>query len=172
MKSKQIMETNNYGRYELHEFNRDLEKLKDLESSMKKYGFLNAFPLLVFRNNKNKLVIVDGHHRFAVAQKLGITVKYVEEKKDNIPQMYELENAKNAWKLKAYITSFVREGKDNYMALKNYHDETGIPYNLAAAMLLNGTGGGGNYAQKVKTGVFKPGDTRHADKVADIIKHS
>lgn len=164
-----ILETNNYGRFELHEFNRDVRKTRELKASMEKYGWVDAYPMLVVRNGDNKLKIVDGHHRFEVAQSLKVPVKYVEMK--SAPKMHELENARNNWTLNDYVTSFVRSDNEPYIQLYEYHEDTGIPLGLCASMLCDNNAASGNYHVKIKSGKFKVIDSRHADMVGDIIKH-
>ena len=57
---KQILESNNYARFELTAFNRDAEKTKLFEMSMLKHGWIDACPLHVVRTAEGKLLIKQG----------------------------------------------------------------------------------------------------------------
>jgi hypothetical protein len=46
----QVQETSNYEKFELLDFNRDVGKTKQLELSMKKFGFRTCEPLDVMKN--------------------------------------------------------------------------------------------------------------------------
>jgi len=166
---RQILETNNYGKFKLAPFNRDLGNTKSLEESMKKYGFLEGFPLLVKRNGQGKFVILAGHHRFHVAKKLGIPVKYVETKVEiNIP---ELEKATISWNIQNYLESYCREERRAYLRVREYHEETGITLNACISLLAGDSAGSGNHSKIFKAGNYKLGNPAHAALVGDIVLH-
>jgi ParB-like chromosome segregation protein Spo0J len=78
---KKIVNTRNYRLFERDSGeNRplDIKKHKKLMESMKKYGFLEVFPVVVTRNGGDKLIVKDGQHRIAIAEALGLPVYYVE----------------------------------------------------------------------------------------------
>lgn len=165
---KQILETNNYSKFELTEFNRDIGKTKELEESMKKYGFLDPYPLHVSRNGNGKLKIKAGHHRFYVAQKLGIPVKYVESRDE--ASIFELERGTNPWKIKDYLAAYCRQGRPNYLKVRDYCDETGINLQAAISMLAGQDAGSGNHGPAFKMGKYKIKENcSHAAQVRDIV---
>lgn len=167
--ASQIMETNNYARFDLAPFNRQLGNTKALEESMKKYGFISAFPILVKRNGQGRFLILAGQHRFEVARKLGIPVKYVVTKQEiRIPDM---ERGTRHWNLKDYLFSYCREGKEAYLRVLEYYESTGIPLNAALSMLAGDSAGSGNHQRAFKAGTYKLGNPNHAAIVADIILH-
>ncbi len=164
-----ILETNNYNRFDLCSFNRDVRKTKELEESMRKHGWIDAYPMHVVRNGGDKLLIKAGHHRFIAAQNVGIPVKYVESKDG--ATIHELESATNQWSLRDYIDSFIRCGKRPYIELQEFHEATGIPLGLCATMLIGNSATGGKYTDVVKSGNLKIGDRAHAETVGDIVNH-
>ena len=166
---KQILETNNYGRFELHDFNRNIGRIKYLEESMRKHGWIDAYPMHVVRNGNGKLKIKAGHHRFHVARTLGIPVKYVESA-DNA-SIHELEKATSPWVMSDYLYSFCRMGKPAYLKVKEYHEATGIGLNSCISMLGGNSAGTHNFDESFKSGSFQIKDTAHAGIVADIIMH-
>lgn len=163
---KKIIETNNYGKFVVSPFNRDVKKTRWLEESMKEHGWLDAYPLHVKRLENGKFEIIAGHHRYAVAQKLGIPVKYVEGKQE--VSIHELERATNPWKLRDWLDSHIRTGKEHYIALMEYHRKTGIGISQCIS-LLAGYSDGSRLNNLFKDGTFEVGDMTHANIVGDIV---
>ena len=161
-----IMETNNYQKFVLCSFNRDVKRTGWLEASMLKYGWLDAYPLHVKRLLDGKFEIVAGHHRFFVARKLGIPVKYIEENQD--VSIHELEQATVHWSMRDWLDSHVRTGKDDYATLMEFHKRTGISISLCIS-LLSAYAPGGRLNQMFKEGSFELGSIAHARVVGEII---
>jgi hypothetical protein len=163
----QLKETRNYDLFEVNHFNRDVEKVRNLERSMKEHGYIAAYPLHVIKNGGDKLSIKAGHHRFHVARALNIPVKYVVCQDQ--ATIHQLEAATNQWKLSDYLTSYVRTGAENYIPLKQYHEATGITLSQCASLLADESAGSGNQLEDFKAGKFKAGDTTHAAIIAEIV---
>lgn len=68
-----LLSTKDYSRFELCQFNRSVAKTKNLRDSMKEHGFIPAYPIHCTLKG-GKLQIKAGHHRFEVAQELGLAV--------------------------------------------------------------------------------------------------
>lgn len=165
-----VMQTRNYEMFELMPFNRDVEKTEDLEQSMRTHGWIDAYPLHVIRNGGNRFLIKAGHHRYHVAKKLGIPVKFVvcEDK----ATIHELEKATRGWEMHHYLSSYCRLGKDDYIRVKSYCDVTGIGLTNAVSMLGGHSAGTGNFGKAFKDGTFKiKGSSRHAEIVKGIVLH-
>jgi hypothetical protein len=167
--SYKILETNNYSKFELGPFNRDIGNIEDLMVSMKRYGFLSGCPITVKRKSNGKLMIILGHHRFRAAEKLGIPIKYVEEKEDLDPYIIEKPGA--VWNLQDWLTSRFRNNLAPYVAVRKYHTETGIPLNCVISMLAGDSAGSGNHQKAFKNGTYKLGDPTHSNIVKDIVLH-
>ncbi|EHJ49506.1 ParB domain protein nuclease [Solidesulfovibrio carbinoliphilus subsp. oakridgensis] len=161
-----VLETRNYGMFALHNLNRDVDKITKLEKSMKANGWIPAYPMHVVREGGH-LKIKGGHHRFEVAKKLGIPVKYVVC--DDKATIHELEDATTPWDWQDHLTSHVRNGNVNYLKVKKYQDETGIPLTCVVSMLGGNTAGSGNHTKAFKSGTFKVKDTAHLAVVADLV---
>ena len=136
-----IPTTTNYEMFQLLDFNRDVSKTRKLEASMKRHGYINAYPLHVVKEN-GKLRIKGGHHRFFVASKLGLPVAYV-VCEDNA-SIHELEAATTRWSLDDYLTSYVRMGDADYIAIQKYQQRTGIATGLCVSMLGGEMASSGN----------------------------
>ena len=167
--SKKIISTRNYGLFELHSVNRDVEKTKWLRESMMKHGWIDAYPLHVIKNGGNKLYIKDGHHRFDVAQELSIPVKYVIC--NDKASIHEIIKTVNFWSLNDYLTSYMRAGLNDYAAVNNYRNYTGIKLADCVALLSGQSAGSHNKSESFKSGKYKVGDVTHATVVGDIVKY-
>jgi hypothetical protein len=165
--AKHIMETNNYQKFVLAAFNRPIGNTKKLEASMKKDGFWDDEPILVKRNGDGKLIILRGQHRYHVARKLGIPIKYVETQREvNIPGE---EKTKLHWSLKDYLFSYCQRWREAYEKVREYHETTGIPFNACISLLAGDSAGSGNWSQKFKDGDYKLGNLSHSRVVAGIV---
>ena len=165
----EIKQSADYDLFERHEFNRDVKNTKNLENSMRKHGWIDAYPLHVTKNGSGKMKIKDGHTRFTAAQRLGIPVKYV-VCKDSIT-LPEIGTATTPWKLQDYHASFVRSGNPNYVAVKDYCEKTGIGLTNAISMLAGESAGSNNKRDQYIAGRYKVGDRVHADQVGEIVTY-
>jgi len=161
-----ICTTKKYEMFQLLNFNRDVRKTRKLEESMKKHGFIHAYPLHVVKDG-DKLMIKGGHHRFTVAVKLGLPVAYVvcQDK----ASIHELEGATVQWSLTDYMTSFVRLGYPDYMQVQRYCELTKIGVGQAASMLAGELASNNNYNETFKAGKYKVKRTDYAEMVAEIV---
>lgn len=169
MNNDVVYETRDYGRFDLCSFNRDVLRTKKLEESMREHGWISAYPMHCVRNgSNNKLHIKAGHHRFEVARRLNIPVKYVVCSDNAV--IHDLEASTNRWDLLDYLTSFCRLNNEHYLKVKNYHDRTGIPLALCVSVLAGETAGSHNHDTRFKAGVYKvSGNTKNAEALADIV---
>ena len=166
--SEKILITNNYRLFELLPFNRDVKKIKSLSKSMTNHGWISAYPMNVIQNGNGKFKIKDGHHRFEVAQKLNIPVKYVVC--TDSATVYELDKATNKWTLNDCLTSYCRSGKVEYMKVREYCEETGIGLSNALAMLYGHSPGTGNVGLLFRGGMFKINQNcNHAQIVKELV---
>lgn len=165
--AKQILETNNYQKFILSPFNRPIRSTKRLEASMKKDGFWDDEPILVKRSDNGKFIILRGQHRFYVAKKLGIPVKYLETNREvNIPLE---EKTKISWKLSDYLFSYCQMRIDSYLRLNDYHENTGIPLVCCISLVAGESAGSHNRANDFKMGNYKVGNPAHSRVVASIV---
>lgn len=167
--NERIRETMDYDKFQLHLLNREVVKVKRLEESMQKHGWIDAYPMHVVKNGNGKLYIKDGHHRFVVAKSLGIPVKYV-VCRDNAG-IHELQASTVSWTVRDYLQSYVRAGIPSYIAVKEYHEKTGIGVKLCVSMLSGELAASNNKTHAFKTGKFVLGSQEQANKVADIVVH-
>lgn len=162
-----IQESIRYEMFVVNPINRKVEKTEALEASMKKHGFISAYPLHVIRGEDGKLIIKAGHNRYTAASNLGIPVKYVicEDK----ATIHELEKATTPWSLTDYMESFVRAGKPDYRELKDFVESTGLRVSQGASLLRGELAGSHNGMDAFKAGDFVVKTRVLADRIKSII---
>lgn len=165
--SSKLTTTRNYDLFEVCAFNRNVGKLTALKKSMETHGYIPAYPLHCIRNGDGKLRIKAGQHRFVTAKALGIPVVYVECQ--DHAEINELEKATNPWTLRDYVTSFVKTGSQEHLALQEFSDRTGIGISQAASLLVGESATSANQGKKLKEGTYTIGDTSFAEKVGGVI---
>jgi len=161
-----IETTMNYELFQRNDFNRDIKKTRSLESSMRKHGFIHAYPLHVV-TQAGKFLIKAGHHRFHVARQLGLPVAYVIS--EDIATIHELEAATNSWSVDDYLTSFAKMGNPHYVVVREFHRRTGIGSGMCISMLAGELAASGNHLASFKAGTYVVKDPAYAETVADLV---
>src|SRR5208337_399844 len=105
-----ILETNNYGRFILGLFQREAKRIWRLERLFIKYGGMSdQYPVVVTRvEGSDKLKIHDGHHRFVVARKLGMAVKYLEVREEDVISQVDRDAGHKNHSLGDYMFMFAQ----------------------------------------------------------------
>ncbi|MDI6752824.1 MAG: hypothetical protein QME78_00330, partial [Thermodesulfobacteriota bacterium] len=164
-----VLESNNYSKFVLSPFNREVGRTWRLEQSLLKYGWLDEYPMAVTRLPDGKLRIDDGHNRFYSARKHGIPVKYIETK-SQITQA-ERDGTHKNHSLQDYLHGFAQNNYEAYIAVFEYHKKTGIKLNACISMLSGSSAGSGNWRKQFKEGTYRLGDPAHANLVGDLVTH-
>lgn len=165
-KKPQLRNTTNYGMFRRNDANRpvDPRHLKKLRQSMALYGWIPAFPMMV-RSDATGRVILDGEHRFTIAQELDLTVWYVEVSGDyNVPKINE---GAVHWSSVDYGTSYAEQNVRDYAEVIAFASEYSMPITDAAA-ILGGTCTFGNVSKSWKEGTYTIRDRAYARKVAYV----
>lgn len=174
--SYKLCATRDYGLFEIHTLNRNVENTRGLEQSMRKHGFLPAYPLHVVRAASGKLQIKDGHHRFDVAIRLGLQIYYVVC--DDSATLRDINNGVHRWSMRDYFTSFCNakhaDGSNafpEYTKIREYMDATGIGLQASIAMLGGRGAASGVNVSTFESGTFRVIETEHANVVGDVVLH-
>ncbi|AKB64918.1 ParB N-terminal domain-containing protein [Methanosarcina mazei] len=70
------------------------QEREDLENSIRENGFNPAFPVILWKNHD---IVVDGHNRFEICQKLNVEPKIIE-------QEFESREAVKEWMIRAQLS--------------------------------------------------------------------
>jgi len=162
-----IMCTDNYRLFRSSIDNRDLNlpEHKKLEKSMKLYGFLRSCPIIVRRDKSGILIVVDGQHRLAFAERLGLSVWYVEETVDF--DIADLNGTVKPWKFRDYVQNYAKRGYKQYEELLQFAALHQIPLQVATC-LLGGTLTFSNIQLAFRRGDFRIKERSRAEMVVKI----
>lgn len=160
-------ESNKYNDFKLHPLNRDLNthKLKKLIASMRKHGYIKAYPLNVYVEN-DYYFIKDGHHRFIAAKTLGSHFWFAIC--DDTSTIQEINDPVSIWTSGNYFNSFLNAGNEEYAFVRRFMDETGYSLSVTVPLLANQTGTSfNNFRDKISTGKYKVAlNTTYAGTIA------
>jgi len=162
--------TKDYSMFEVHPYNRDIRSTRELEKSMRTFGFDEGFPIRCFRNgSKSKLKVTHGHHRLHVARKLGISVWFIVARND-IP-LFASEASNHQWNVKDFTDARARAGEVPAQAVIAFGEDTGIPLSCSLSLVGGHGASSGKKSRAMKKGTFATGDMQHANAVGSIVKH-
>lgn len=164
-----VQESKQYGNFITSKENRGTNpgNLKNIIDSMKKYGWIPAFPMLV-SEDAGAYTIIDGQHRMVAAQTLGIPVLFVVVEKDHI-EVRDINCAQRAWTVTDFLSSYVNQNTRDYVELADYIKKTHIGLTAAITMFIGNTQSGSNALAQFKSGDFKIKDRETPATVAHIL---
>jgi hypothetical protein len=163
-----IQATKNYRLFHRHEGeNRPLEpnKRRKLKNSMKRYGFLECFPIVCYRDKSGNLIVKDGQHRLTLAEELGLTIHWVETSSDF--DVAIVNSTVKGWTNKDYAHKHATNGIAAYQDILEFSERFKLAVSLSA-MLLGGTTCFQNISGQFYEGTFKIKDRKWAESVAGL----
>lgn len=166
-----IYTTTDYTQFIFAETNRpidiDSDKFKKLRRSVLKYGMLSAFPALVVMQSGKKQII-DGQHRFKLANELKLPFFYVVVEPKQEINIAEINGTQRQWSLSDFAGSNANQGNLEYQFLRNYAEHNKMPLLFAAAVLA-GEVGTSNVRKALIDGTFAVKDVPFADTVSALV---
>ena len=160
--------TTDYSLFIPNPHNRESHDNFKLLESMKKNGFLCAYPIHVATAPGGKFMIVSGHHRFKYAKMLGLPVYFIID--DTPVSVPEMEQTSLSWNLRDQVVGFAREGNAEYQTVLRFQKKHELPLTVAAALVGGVTAGSDSKTRDLKNGVFRRSeDTEHSDRVIGFL---
>lgn len=160
-----IQSTRNYRMFTRTAENRqtDIKKHKALVESMKKYGSLKEFPIVVLPAVNGARPVKDGQHRLTIAESLGLPVHWVEASCDW--DVAVVNSTAKGWQLRDYAEKWAENGQTQYRDGLDFADRHHL--NIGPAFcLLAGTTSLTNIIDDFRRGTFRITDRKWADQVA------
>lgn len=160
--SIKIFYTKDYDSFSLINGNRQLnkQKIRRIENDiLKGLDVLRYCPILVKEVN-NKLEIIDGQHRFAVAKGLKSKVWYIVVEDISLFDIAKINSNTEKWNTNDYINCYAKQKNTNYIELKEFLDKTKYPLSVSLKLLSTGkvgsdAGVANKQAEEFKRGLFK-----------------
>lgn len=144
VKAPKILSTKNYAQFKSHTLNRDTQlggkpKNKKLLKSMMKFGFDPLMSTItVWKDPEDGLYEIGfGHNRFDCAKYLDLPVYYVVSNEKLDPRDDDGSSSKS-WSGGDHVTAFARDGKEDYILLKDLSSEHKLAVNGVLAGILSG----------------------------------
>jgi len=135
---------------------------------MEQSGFLCCFPVVCVRDEHKNLVVLDGQHRLAFAETLGLVVWYIV-----MPDGFDIptvNNTQEKWTTRNFAETYAAKGKKAYQEGLEFADRHGIAVGTAFG-LLAGTSSWTNASSDYYTGNFKIKDRAWAESVGTLYSH-
>jgi hypothetical protein len=156
-----VFQSDNYKSFSFIAGNRPLNEnkikkiIKEIEGGN---DVLQYYPIQV-KVEDNKLLILDGQHRFFISKKLKRAVNYilVHENKTMI-DIAKINSNTEKWSVANYINCYVQAKNQNYIILKKFMDEYGFSVGVCLNMLSNGTSGNATGGSRLLTNHFENGE--------------
>lgn len=136
-----------------------------LRESLKQYGTLPYWPIVVRKNGDRKLHVLDGQHRLHFAKALKLPIYYIEASHEF--DIAVINSTQAPWTFRDYVEKFAEAGFVDYQEALDFSSNHGIPIGKSCAMLA-GTVNDSNVTASVESGNFKVGDRDYADSVAAL----
>lgn len=132
-----LYRTKDYGQFVFTDENRVIRQslLQELEKSIVEHGYYRESPICVVRRD-DKLVIVNGQHRFTVCKNLEIDVLYtiIDGDPSEISKTIRVLNSHaRVWKDEDYLRHFISLGYTPYLRLRKFmlDQDIGLPAALS-----------------------------------------
>lgn len=128
-----IEESTNYKIFTFLGGNRMIDRLhlRAIKRSIQTKNLLKYSPIIV--NDKNQ--IIDGQHRFLAAQELEIPFYFIRANDMDLNDVILLNVSTTRWKLGDYLNTYIEQGNENYMRLKDFQQRHHISLSMAIAYL-------------------------------------
>lgn len=133
--------------------------LAHLEKSIQERNLLHLRPIIV---NKD-MVIIDGHHRLAIAKKLNLPIYYMIDEEANYKEAVKLTAATAPWSVLQYIKCFAMEGKEEYQRLLAFLTKYKLDPKLLNRIL------GGHQRSHAGSTLLRSGEFKFTDKIFQSI---
>lgn len=159
--------TDKYGLFKTLVGNRgtDAHHVERLAKAIEKKNLLEEFPIIV----NEQFEIIDGQHRLMAAAQLGVPVHYKIVRHMDLANTMDINTASKSWGVKDFVNSYVTLENSHYIALKEFAEEFGVSYTIAANLLLGKASDGGHIAETLRNGSFQIQSSHRARKVAEAL---
>src|SRR5690606_32281431 len=132
MKGK-ILQTTDYGQFKIKKGNREINRgtVNRLMKAISKKNMLSANPIIV----NSKLEVIDGQHRLAAAQQLGVPINYVIFNPASLEEIQMLNVNMKPWSSLDFLQSYIAVGKKEYKDFKDFYEKYRYPLYVALNLL-------------------------------------
>ncbi|MFD2566093.1 ParB/Srx family N-terminal domain-containing protein [Pseudotenacibaculum haliotis] len=165
----QIESTTDYSKFATITGNRNLNEKKiqriidDIDNGL---NLLPLCPIIVYKEN-DRLMIVDGQHRFEVSKRCDHPIHYVEGQNLSLQQIARLNSRQEKWTQKDFLRCYIRVGIQDYKILNKVLEEFRIPLTTTMSFLMGNSSSVRNVNDLFKAGEFK---VNHLEETKELFK--
>lgn len=171
-----ILTTSDYSRFDTITGNRVINKKKiqklteDIKAGL---NLLPYCPVIVYRDQDeegfDKLMIVDGQHRYETSRTNGYPVYYVICEQLDLKQIARLNSRSDKWSNADFLKCYIKLGIKDYKTLQEFMSQFGIIYSASIELLMNGNVKSAKNTMEIfRDGEFKVNHLEEAEKVASL----
>lgn len=138
--AQKIFECSDYARFRMINGNRQLNEKKinkildDIDDGT---NVLKCCPVLCVEN-KGRLDIIDGQHRFYVSKKIHSPVYYTISESMSLYDIAKINSNTEKWKSNDYVNCYVQLDNTHYKILQQFLDDYPLPISTAISLLTTG----------------------------------
>lgn len=167
--SVKIYFTKDYSRFKLITGNRNIVPgkvrriLKDIDEGL---DVLKYCPIIV----NHKMEIIDGQHRFHVAQKIKSNVWYIITHEMSVRDIARINSNTDKWRNEDFLKSYTKQENEDYKKLNAFRLQYEFHLNTCVALLMLGKGQShGNNMRNFRDGMFKVNFWEKANLIASKV---
>jgi hypothetical protein len=155
------LKTKNYEIFKFKTNNRDVKHYKRIVESIKKIGYIDAFPILVNSNFE----ILDGQNRFYACRELGLEIAYSiydnMDKSDEV--MIQLNKSAEVWRLESYIKHYAENGNRIYESIRDFDNQYKLGISNTLSICVPNS-----KPKKIKAGILSDLNPKRNDIAVDL----
>lgn len=165
-----VKSTTDYSKFKFIKGNRPIDKrVKKMVRAIKRKNMLADFPILTKANCDGRNQIFDGQTRFEAAKQLKLPVFYIESPHIEIGDVPEANSVQSPWTTRDYLYSWSERGNANYIKIKAFVAEFGLPITISAALLSGRELSNGQIGVSFRSGRLTVTAENYARRVAAFI---
>lgn len=161
--------SSNYSDFKFLPGNRDLneKKVEKIKHQVQKgVDILKYAPIIV----NEKMEIIDGQHRFAVARELKTNVYYVIHLDADLKIIPSINSNSSKWRNVDFLCSYIDLGKGEYSKLAEFTDTYPVNLPTAIKFLHSGDADGRGSIEDFQDGNFKANYLEDAVETCELLK--
>lgn len=136
-----IFFTNEHARFKMLDGNRQLNngKINRIIREINEGNDMLRYYPIQCKENKDRLEILDGQHRFFICRKLNRPVFYILVKEDkSMADIAKVNSNVEKWKNSDFIYCYVQQGNEHYKNLQDFVEKYGINIGTSIKLLRYG----------------------------------
>lgn len=143
-----VMRSNNYDKFKHLEGNRSVgARAEKIKKKIKEVGYIMC-PIII----NEKFEIIDGQGRFQALKDMHLPIDYIVAEGTGLEECIAMNLGQTNWTMADFIDSYIEQGNQSYVRLKELMTAYKLPYNSIISLTLGINGFGGKQAKIISEG--------------------